>query len=147
MNLSHLPFKLGLALGNGFVPTPRRCSASVNSLVNLVSRSCITRAGDCSRPDVSLTNRSACSVTQAEFGCSVEVETSTSRLLTHSQTRTSELEPARNKRSPEASFASKSSTSGNVLQSFRERMLEKIKKYLHEILRSSHLSSETGSTC
>jgi len=88
MNRSQRPFKLGLALGNGLVRKPRDVKTFVNSLLNLASRSCMMISGFTSRPAVSSRNRSVCSTTQAEFGCSVDVETMTSREVMQSQTST-----------------------------------------------------------
>ncbi len=57
MNLSQRPLRLGLAFGNGFVLTLALTSVYLNSLVNFVSRSCMTMAGFSILPAVSSRNR------------------------------------------------------------------------------------------
>ena len=58
-------------------------SVATNSLVNLVSQSCITIEGFSFRFAVCSMNASVCSVAQHEFGRVVEDETITSRVIMH----------------------------------------------------------------
>ena len=68
MNLSTRPFKFGDATGRALVRMPFAFRVATNSLVNLVSRSCIRIEGFSARPAVCSMNASVCFTTQRELG-------------------------------------------------------------------------------